>query len=88
MDIKQETINQNTHFWKVYKLILKECSDTAWSSLGHGYTTPDRLAYHIMQSSLLYMEYENSITMEKGKVFHKDIKEGKLEDLWIKAMNL
>ncbi len=54
--MRNEIISQYSHFWRTYRSICRSFNQDSWKDLGFGLTQPDRLALHILQSTIFYIE--------------------------------
>ncbi len=54
--MKRELLNQYAHVWRTYRCVCRDFDEASWRSLGFGVTQPDRLALHILQSAIFYIE--------------------------------
>ena len=66
--MKREILNQYGHFWRTYRDICKGFETHSWKTLGFGITQPDRLALHILQSAIFYMEGRMLLVRKDGSL--------------------
>ena len=65
--MRQELINQFSHFWRIYKSVCKDFDVASWKNSGYGLTQPNRLALHIIQSTKCYIEDKTPLVYADGK---------------------
>jgi len=65
--MREELINQFSHFWRTYKSVCNDFDIASWKNSGYGLTQPSRLALHIIQSTKYYIEDESPLKYAAGK---------------------
>jgi hypothetical protein len=70
--MKQDTISQFHHFWDVYSRVVTGFDGDEWRRSGEGLTRPDRLAFHIFQSTRFYAKDTDSLFLASGPSFERD----------------
>ncbi|AEE15535.1 hypothetical protein [Treponema brennaborense] len=53
--MKENYIKQFEQFYRMFSDIVNGFSDDAWVSVGHKLTVPQKLSFHILQSTKFYM---------------------------------
>ncbi len=64
--MRKEILNQYSHFWRTYRSICSAFDQDSWKKLGFGLTQPDRLALHILQSTIFYIEGKTPFVRRDG----------------------
>ncbi|MBN2628837.1 MAG: hypothetical protein JXA95_19390 [Spirochaetales bacterium] len=70
--MKQDLISQSRHFWDVYRRVVTGFNGDEWRRCGEGLTRPDRLAYHIFQSTRFYTKDSHPLFLTSGSSFERD----------------
>jgi hypothetical protein len=70
--MKNDFIDQFNHTWYLYEGIINDFDDISWLNLQHGYITPARLAFHILLSTLYYLQDDAVLDLPSGKTLHGD----------------
>ncbi|MCK5197629.1 MAG: hypothetical protein KAR21_04725 [Spirochaetales bacterium] len=79
--MRNEIINQYSHFWRMYRSICKDFDPDSWKNLGFGLTQPDRLALHILQSTIFYIEGKTPFVCLDGTLINTHSTELDKKDL-------
>jgi len=79
--MKKELVNQYSHLWRTYRSICKDFDPEAWKTLGFGLTQADRLALHILQSTIFYIEGKTPLVCSDGSLIETHSSEIGNEDL-------
>ena len=79
--MRKEFTDQFAHFWRTFRGICEDFDPESWRSRGYGLTQPDRLAIHILQSTLYYLEDMTPFVCADGTVLDKHSAEIEKEDL-------
>jgi len=79
--MRDEFIDQFSHFWRIYKSICNDFEITNWKDSGYGLTQPNRLALHIIQSTKFYIEDSSPLKYISGKSIENNSWDLKQEDL-------
>lgn len=66
--MKADIIEQFNHTWNIYEGIIRDFDDDAWTTLAHGYIVPVRLAFHILKSTLYYLEDSSVLAFPSGRL--------------------
>lgn len=74
-------ISQFAHLWRTYKCVCRDFDGESWKGLGFGITQPDRLALHILQSAIFYMEGRKPMAKIDGTLIDNHSSEIDKEDL-------
>ncbi len=84
LTMRKEIINQYSHFWRTYRSICSAFDQDSWKKLGFGLTQADRLALHILQSTIFYIEGKTPLVCLDNSLINKPFSEldkGELPDL-------
>ena len=65
--MKTDLIEQFNHTWNILEGMCRDCDADAWTNLAHGYIMPARLAFHILLSTLYYLEDDAEMFFASGK---------------------
>ena len=65
-------MSQSRHFWDVYRRVVTGFNGDEWRRCGEGLTRPDRLAYHIFQSTRFYTKDSHPLFLTSGSSFERD----------------
>lgn len=79
--MRNELINRYSHFWRIYRAVCKGFDQEPWRTNGFGVTQPNRLALHILQSTMFYLEEEESFHCPDGTVINNHAHEIESEGL-------
>lgn len=66
MEMRKELINQYSHFWRIYRAVCSGFDRESWTNRGFGLSQPDRLALHILQSTMFYVEDTSPLICPDG----------------------
>lgn len=69
-------MDQFTHFWNHFALVVEQFHGYDWRNKGAGLTKPDRLAYHIFKTTRRYVKDEGALSFGSGRSF--DLEEAEL----------
>lgn len=64
--MKAEIMNQYSHFWRTYRKVCSDFDLKSWKESGFGITQPGRLALHILQSTIFYVEGKEPLVLKDG----------------------
>jgi hypothetical protein len=67
--MKTEFIQQYGHTWRVFAGLVSGFDSDAWLHTGRGAITPARLALHISQSAIGYMQDATPVGFDSGRPF-------------------
>jgi hypothetical protein len=67
--VKNEFINQYSHTWRVFTLLVKDFDEEAWLHTGRKTIIPARLSLHILHSTKYYLQDQSEIIFPSGKAF-------------------
>ena len=79
--MKNELKKHFAHFWRVYRAVCGGFDKRSWETLGYGLTQPNRLALHLLQSTIYYVGCKNPLTLADGSSITKHAHEMEPEDL-------
>ncbi len=82
--MRKEIIKQYSHLWRTYRSICRGFDLESWKKLGFGLTQPDRLALHILQSTIFYIEGKTPFVRIDGTLidnFYGELDKKDLPDL-------
>ena len=79
--MRNEIINQYSHFWRTYRSICTDFNRESWKKLGFGLTQADRLAIHILQSTIFYIEGKTPLVCSDGALIDTHSSELEKKDL-------
>ena len=83
--MKADILDQFNHTWKIYEGIIRDFDDGAWTNLAHGYIVPARLAFHILKSTLYYLEDSCVLALPSGRQLDGDWLTMELEALPLRS---
>lgn len=72
--MKTNIEKQFEQFFRMFKAIVEDFNDIAWSSLGHGLTVPSNLSFHILQSIKFYTKNVQPFHLYNGEIIEHNYK--------------
>ncbi|HSQ38742.1 MAG TPA: hypothetical protein VLM78_01165, partial [Anaerolineales bacterium] len=65
--MKTEVIKQYAHTWRTFAGIVRDFDGDAWLHTGRGIILPVRLTFHILKSTMYYIEDTSTVLLAAGK---------------------
>ncbi|MDF1515166.1 MAG: hypothetical protein P1S60_15255 [Anaerolineae bacterium] len=65
--MKSDFIEQFNHTWNLMQGLCQDFDEAAWFTIEHGYINPSRLAYHVLLSTLYYIEDTTEMVFASGR---------------------
>lgn len=78
--MKNEVIKQYAHTWRTFAGIVRDFDSDAWRHIGRGIILPVRLAFHILKSTMYYIEDTSTVLYAAGRPFDGNWEAVKEED--------